>query len=322
MKLFAFYLSLLLLFPGAFTTKAAVQSQPNDTPSGDTIRTPHLYILGIAQDAGYPQAGCEKQCCTRAWNNPEQQRLVTSLALVAPSKQHYMLFEATPDIKTQLHHLNTTYPGYKMMGIFLTHGHIGHYAGLMQLGREAMGAMTVNVFAMPRMADFLFNNGPWSSLIRFHHIQVHEMKDSARIHLKDHYKIFPFTVPHRDEYTETVGFQINGPNRKAVFIPDIDKWEKWQHNIVDVVKANDVVLIDGTFFQNGELPHRDMSEIPHPFMEETMALLKELPAKEKAKVYFIHFNHTNPVLNPGSDARKQVLDAGFRLAEEGMVIEL
>jgi len=81
------------------------------------------------------------------------------------------------------------------------------------------------------------------------------------------------------------------------------------------------VLLDATFYRNGEIP-RDMAEVPHPFVEETVQLLATLPARERAKVYFIHFNHTNPLLNPASPERQQVLQLGFKVADEGLALEL
>ncbi len=128
-------------------------------------------------------------------------------------------------------------------------------------------------------------------------------------------------MPHRDEFTETVGFEIKGQRKKAVFIPDIDKWNKWPRNLIDVLKNADYILLDATFYRNGEIS-RDMAEVPHPFVEETVKLLQNLPAKERAKVYFIHFNHTNPLLNKDSPERRDIIRQGFNIAEEGLALDL
>jgi pyrroloquinoline quinone biosynthesis protein B len=130
-------------------------------------------------------------------------------------------------------------------------------------------------------------------------------------------QVTPFRVPHRDEYSETVGYRIDGPEKSALFIPDIDKWSRWDRNIVDMIKTVDYAFLDGTFFRNGEVAGRDMSEIPHPFIEESMTLFGSLPVKEKSKVHFIHLNHTNPALGEGSKAQRTIRDKGFDLAREG-----
>ncbi len=129
-------------------------------------------------------------------------------------------------------------------------------------------------------------------------------------------KLLILLVPHRDEFSETVGFFIEGPNKSALFIPDIDKWQLWDQNIKKWIKKVDYAFLDGTFYQNGEIPGRDMSEIPHPFIEESLELFEKLPAKEKEKVYFIHFNHTNPVLNSSSAAYQEVIKKGLNIARE------
>ena len=279
--------------------------------------TPFIMVLGTAQDAGYPQAACKKACCQKVWSGEATKKLVSCLGLVDPASGKHWIFDATPDFKEQLHLIQElpAAQGKDLSGIFLTHAHMGHYTGLMDLGREAMGAKEVPVFAMPRMVDYLTNNGPWSQLVSLENIRLNALRVDSTIQLNDDLKVTPFLVPHRDEYSETVGFKIEGANRSAIFIPDIDKWSKWNKNIVEEIKQVDYAFLDGTFFQNGELPGRDMRLIPHPFVEESMALFSTLSEEDKRKVYFIHFNHTNPLLQEGSAAQQQVKEAGFNVAK-------
>lgn len=283
-----------------------------------------LVVLGIAQDAGYPQIGCERTDCKQAQANRNLRKMVVSLGLVDKTAKQKWLFEATPDIGKQLFELNKFLPSKSMMpdGIFLTHAHIGHYSGLMYLGREAIGANKIPVFAMPRMGTFLNENAPWSQLINLENIKIRNLEHDLPIDLTPTLKVKPFLVPHRDEYSETVGFEISGPKRTAIFIPDIDKWSKWDADLEDLVKRVDYLLIDATFFKNGEIPNRDMSEIPHPFVEETVKLLKNLSANERAKVFFIHFNHTNPLINKNSKERIELQRKEFKVADEGLILAL
>jgi pyrroloquinoline quinone biosynthesis protein B len=286
-------------------------------PSGIPIEA-FLLVLGTAQDAGYPQADCKKQCCQAVWNGHQKKRKVSCLALVDPKTNQFWIFDATPDFKEQLYDAQQYASG--LAGIFLTHAHIGHYTGLMHLGREAMGAKNVPVYSMPRMKNFLENNGPWSQLVELNNITLQPLSPDSIIELTPSIQVMPFLVPHRDEFSETVGFQIKFNEKSALFIPDIDKWEKWNRDIAKLIQSVDVAFLDGTFYENGELPGRDMNEIPHPFVEESMALLEGLPAEEKAKVRFIHFNHTNPLLQEGSKAQQDLRAKGFGFAVEGMVV--
>jgi pyrroloquinoline quinone biosynthesis protein B len=283
-----------------------------------------LVILGIAQDAGYPQAGCEKECCAAYYSGEEPKKSVTCLALVDKKAKQYWLLEATPDIAAQLKHMQAYLPAtdYTPDGIFITHAHIGHYTGLMQLGREAMGAKDIPVWVMPRMDFFLSNNGPWSQLVSLQNIRLNRLRADTTVKLNASFSITPVKVPHRDEYSETVGFIIQNEKKKVLFIPDIDKWEKWERDITEQIKQVDAALLDGTFYKNGELPGRDMREVPHPFVEESLQKFSGLSSKDKSKVVFIHFNHTNPLLKKESDEKGKVRKEGFAVAEEGMVIDL
>ena len=192
-----------------------------------------IRILGIAQDAGYPQANCYLPHCNRAWEDVTLRRTTSSIAVIDPGSKTKYLFDATPDIREQLYRLNQDAPDgeYQLAGVFLTHAHIGHYAGLMHFGHEASATRDTPVFAMPRMHNFLSNNGPWDQLVRYRNVRLHKLEDGLEIRLAGGITVAPFLVPHRDEYSETVGFRIQGRTKTAVFIPDIDKWERWSVDI-------------------------------------------------------------------------------------------
>jgi pyrroloquinoline quinone biosynthesis protein B len=300
------YLFIVLFF--------ACNSQKEETPS-----SPFVMVLGIAQDAGYPQMNCKKECCTATWSNTELQRTTSCLAIVDPTTNEQWIIDATPNIKEQLQLLKSATETEKVDGVLLTHAHMGHYTGLMHFGREVMGTNGIPVFAMPRMKTFLEENGPWSQLVELENIRLQKLKSDSTINLNENIKVKPFLVPHRDEFSETVGYEIMINNKSLIFIPDIDKWEKWETNITELIKKVDYAFLDATFYKNGELK-RDMSEIPHPFVKESMGLFSDLTETDKQKVHFIHFNHTNPLLIEGSTAQKEVLKKGFNLAKEGQII--
>ncbi|HRE38538.1 MAG TPA: MBL fold metallo-hydrolase [Chitinophagaceae bacterium] len=315
---------ILLLAVSASVAGCGQLSKDNASPKNKNLPELFLVVLGIAQDAGFPQAGCEKECCAAYYSGKEEKKLVTCLALVDRATNKYWLIEATPDIATQLKNLQAFLPAtdYSPEGIFITHAHIGHYTGLMQLGREAMGVKDIPVYVMPRLDSFIRNNGPWSQLVSLQNISLRSLNADSTVHLNASFKITPVKVPHRDEYSETVGFIIQSDKKKVLFIPDIDKWEKWARDIVAQIGEVDFALLDGTFYKNGELPGRDMSEVPHPFVEESLQKFSALSSVDKSKIIFIHFNHTNPLLKNKSAEKENVIKAGFAVAEEGMIIEL
>lgn len=283
-------------------------------------KNPYIMVLGVAQDAGYPQISCKKDCCEKAWKNPTLQKMTSCLAIIDPITNEQWIIDATPNIKDQLQLLKSKTGTEEVDGVLLTHAHIGHYTGLMHFGREVMGTNNIPVFAMPVMKTFLEENGPWSQLIKLENISLQKLKSDSIFNLNENIKIKPFLVPHRDEFSETVGYEILINDKTLLFIPDIDKWEKWEKDISALIQIVDYAFLDATFYENGELK-RDMSEIPHPFVEESMSLFSSLKETDKQKVHFIHLNHTNPLLLEGSAAQKQVLKKGFNLAKEGQIIE-
>jgi pyrroloquinoline quinone biosynthesis protein B len=234
------------------------------------------------------------------------------------------MIDATPDFPAQQQALAKSMGGDgpasgPPSGIFLTHAHIGHYTGLMYLGHEAMGAKGVPVYAMPRMKEFLETNGPWSQLVKYGNISLRELEAGRAVELGGGLTVMPILVPHRQEFSEVVGYRIEGPRRKVLFIPDIDSWDQWDAmgvRLEDELAKVDVAYLDGTFFANGEIPGRDMTGFPHPFITKTMERLGGLPEAERGKVRFIHLNHTNPALWEGSGARREVERRGFRVADE------
>ncbi len=299
----------------------------NKKPADANITVTSLVILGTIQDGGSPHIGCKKECCRELFLHPDPQRQVVCLGIIDPENKKNFLFEATPDLPKQMKALKqfSTFSTRETPdGIFLTHAHIGHYSGLMYLGREALSADSVPVYAMPRMKTFLETNGPWNQLVALKNIKLHGLMNAEGILLSPNINVTPITVPHRDEYSETVGYVISGPNKRILFIPDIDKWEKWggRDKIIEAIAGVDHAFIDGTFYDGAEINNRDISEIPHPFIIESMEKFKGLPAAEKDKVYFIHFNHTNPVINPESEQSKKVEKNGFHIARMNMVLSL
>lgn len=248
-----------------------------------------LVVLGRAQDAGIPQLGCTQAACVDRREGRKPVERVASLGLRHAATGRAFLFDATPDMPSQLHALTG---GRVPDGIFLTHAHIGHYTGLMYLGRESINASKVRVFGTPQMAAYLSSNGPWTQLVSLGNIEVNVIEYDRPVMLAGDVRVTAFQVPHRDEFTDTVGYLIEGPNKKALFIPDIDQWSKWNRDIRALAETVDYAFLDGTFASAGEIPGRSIADIPHPMMSDTRARLKGA----RAQLWFIHLNHTNPEL--------------------------
>jgi pyrroloquinoline quinone biosynthesis protein B len=255
-----------------------------------------LVVLGIAQDAGIPHLNCQQPLCVSIRAGKRRPERVSSLGLVDRVSGRAYLFDATPDFNAQVHDLTG---GRPPDGIFLTHAHIGHYTGLMYLGRESIGARAVPVYATDRMLEFLDSNGPWSQLIALGNIERRWVEHDRAVDLPGGLRVTPFRVPHRDEFSDTTGYRIEGPRRKAIFIPDIDRWEKWDRSVREIAGTVDLAFLDGTFASPAEV-NRNIEEIPHPMMSRTRELLRGT----RARLWFIHINHTNAELDAADVVRQ------------------
>lgn len=319
MKLLALPLFLLL---------AGLAAPPSSAPPGSA---PRIVVLGIAQDGGMPQAGCDCTHCAAARRNPALARHVASLAIHVPRTDHVYLVDATPDLPAQIetihgfhHHPEGKVDRAPVDGILLTHAHIGHYLGLAQLGFESLNSQGIPVWASPRMAAYLRANGPWSQLVRLNNIALREVPPGKSFDLEAGVSVTPIQVPHRDEYSDTLAFVIRGPSHTLLYVPDTDSWTAWPKPLTDVLRDEkiDVALLDGTFYSPDELPDRDVTKIKHPLITTTMDLLEPLVKAGKVRVLFTHLNHSNPAFEADGAARKAIAARGFGLAAEGEAIGL
>jgi pyrroloquinoline quinone biosynthesis protein B len=280
------------------------------------------------QDGGLPHAACACARCEAARSDPARKRSVASLALISGDPPSVHLVDATPDITEQLRRVRDLRPPNEARtdrkpvdGVLLTHAHVGHYLGLAHFGFEVVSTSGLPVYASERMAAYLRENGPWSQLVRLENVVLRTIRPGEPFDLAGGLQVTPIVVPHRDEYSDTLGFVVRGPRSSLLYVPDTDSWRAWTTSIVDLVGDVDVAILDGTFYSAGELPGRDVTKIGHPLVTETMDLLEPLVRSGK-RVCFTHLNHSNPALDPASPERRAIEARGFHVLEEGQEIPL
>ena len=291
-----------------------------------STKDPYAIVLGTAQDGGYPSAGCHRDCCLRAQIDTSLASMPASLAIIDPANSMRWLIDCTPQFPQQLALLHSLAPNDQpapgLAGILLTHAHIGHYSGLIHLGREVLGTRGLPVHVMPRMAEFLRGNGPWSQLVELGNIDLHLLDAGRPLQLSPALQIEALLVPHRGEFSETVAFRISGPGQRLLYLPDIDNWQDCRPSIEQLIESVDHALLDATFYSGAELPGRNMREIPHPTVEDSLTRFTSLDPALRARIRFIHLNHTNPLLDSQSAACAAVRAAGCRVASLGEVLPL
>jgi pyrroloquinoline quinone biosynthesis protein B len=311
-----------LLGSGGPATPSTESSAPA-APRG-TEDVPRLVVLGSGQDGGVPHAACSCVRCERARSDPAFRRCGPSLGLVVPGAKPWMI-DASPDFPEQLERLGTGGHGRvdrdPLAGLFLTHAHIGHYAGLIHLGREVVGAQGVPVHVTPAMARFLETNAPWEQLVALGNVILRPMGLENPVPVGNRVRVTAFPVPHRDEYADTVGYRIEGPDVTVLYVPDTDRWQSWRPPLETRLEGVDVALLDGSFHDLDELPGRTIEDVPHPPMTVTMDRLQPR-VDEGLRVVFTHLNHTNPTVDPDSEAARACRARGFEIARDGDTIPL
>ena len=288
-------------------------TQPTTRPAPESAPQPWTVLsLGSAQDAGMPHLGCFAEICAQA-RADGLHAPVASLAIVG--EQGWYLVDATPDLPAQVHRM-----GSLPRGILLTHAHIGHYTGLMYLGKEGMHAQNMPVWCSAAMAEFLSKNAPWSQLVALGNLELRVFDDGRWegncFPLESGLAVTALRVPHRDEFADTWAFSISHAlsselPRPVLYLPDIDRWQDWSEDIVALADWHSAVVVDGTFWDDGELGGRDMSAIPHPRARATMDLLQAVVDAGECEVVFTHLNHSNPLWNPQSPAYAELTRRGF-----------
>lgn len=287
---------------------------------------PHALVLGTTQDAGLPQVGCYSARCEegRRLHAEGVGRFVSSLALIEPDSDRYYLVDATPDITRQIDLIPQ--PGFRRRagerrpfdGIFLTHAHIGHYAGLAVLGNEGLGIRDTPVYCTSALADFLSSNQPWAYLVDQGRIVPTPLATDRWHRIDEHFEVQLWRVPHRDEFADTVGFVFRGPRASLLFLPDINDWRLWERSAVAAVASVDVALLDGSFWSIDELPGRSVDDVPHPLIRPSMDRFQPVVDEGATRVIFTHLNNSNPALDDGGPQRAEIERRGFGVAREGM----
>jgi pyrroloquinoline quinone biosynthesis protein B len=281
-------------------------------------------VLGMMQDGGLPHAGCRCPRCTAALHDPGRRLNAASLALVDRRgvQTAVWLVDATPDIGWQLALLaealgpHPARPGRLRQpdGILLTHAHMGHIGGLMQLGPEAMAVEGLPLIAAPPLLALLSGTALWKPALAG--LQPRPLAAGETMALAADLQITAVAVPHRDEWgVGTVAFHVQGPRRSLLYLPDIDAWDAWPEAQV-WLEGVDVALVDATFFSMAELGGR--APVAHPLVTDTLERFGDIPGQ----LVLTHLNHTNPLLDAQSREQRLVTAQGVHIAAQGMTFQL
>jgi pyrroloquinoline quinone biosynthesis protein B len=204
-----------------------------------------------------------------------------------------------------------------VQALLLTHAHAGHYLGLGHLGKEGLNVRGLPVHCTARMAAFLGANRPFSDLVDGGSIRPVVVAPSEPVRLAPGLVAVPEPVPHRDDGSDTVAWVLETSRARALYMPDIDVLDA---RVEALVASADLALVDGTFFDAGELGN-DGRVVPHPPVRGSLGRLARAAAGG-TRIVLTHINHTNPLCDPGSPEAREVERAGMAVARDGMALDL
>jgi pyrroloquinoline quinone biosynthesis protein B len=277
-----------------------------------------IKVLGSAQDAGVPHVACHCATCMDARRNPQHARRGPAIGIYDEVGGGTWMIDASPDFDVQLEMLwesvREVRPRnrFPLDGLFLTHAHFGHYWGLGFLGKEACSPKGLPVYCTPDMQKFLAQNRPFADLIARENILIYPVEHGVDVPVHPELTITPYKVEHRRDFTDTVAYILKGSRQTILYVPDMDDVTP---DIAELIGRMDVALIDGCFYSGAELPGRDIREVPHPLIPDTMDLLQD--QVRSTEIVFTHFNHSNHAIHPESEEGKKVVARGFGLAADG-----
>lgn len=241
---------------------------------------------------------------------------------------------ASPDIRAQLGAFPSLWPqalrGSPLAAVALTNGDVDHVAGLLTLREKT----AFDLFATPEILAELEANpifGVMSpDLVRRLPVPPGARFDAAGLDVES------FSVPGKtplyreagevktEEVGEmTVGYALRSGGRTALCIPGCAAVTE---DLDARLRAADLILFDGTTWENEEMPRLGAGEktarrMGHMPMQGPGGSLERLAGLTARKV-FVHINNTNPVLRPESEERRRAEAAGWEIGFDGMEIEL
>lgn len=276
-----------------------------------------ITVLGIAQDGGRPQPGCQRPCCKDL--SQSDYRSPVSLGIKTENGTT-ILIEATRDLGRQL----LTFGEPSIDHLFLTHAHLGHVDGLGLFGRETMSARGIPLHSSSSMQSLIKSTPAWAILLEQ---GVFNLTEIGQVEIDD-VVIESIAIPHRAELSDMHAFVIRGKDHSVLFLPDHDSWDQTlsAHNASSIREwlnnlAITHALLDGTFWSGDELQGRDMSVVPHPTIQDSLMRLGEKKI-EDPEIYFTHLNHTNPALQENSAEYQKITQLGWKVSSEGQRINL
>ena len=294
-----------------------------------------LRVLGSAAGGGYPQWNCGCPTCraVRAGSRPARARTQSSIA-ASPDRRRWFLFNASPDIRTQLEAFPGMHPGEgratPLQAVLLTDAEIDHTLGLLLL-REGRGiqlhATEATHTTLREGTRFL------ETLERYCPVEWRPVLPGREVSLGGlSYRAFDVPTGKHDRFGtgadegRVVGYRLTDEStgRAAVYLPGV---QELTPAVRDELDGIDCLFVDGTTWHDDELIRlglagktaRDMGHLAIGGPGGSLELLSPLPIARKI---YIHINNTNPILLEDTPEHRLVTAGGMEVAHDGLEVEV
>jgi pyrroloquinoline quinone biosynthesis protein B len=293
-------------------------------------------VLGSAAGGGFPQWNCTCPPCraVRTGSRPCVPRSQSSIA-VSADRQQWFLFNASPDIQSQIESFPELHPDdgrvVRLQAVLLTDGELDHTLGLL-LMREGRG---LEVHATESVHETLTNgSGVLRTLEAYCPVKWQPVLPGAEVPLGDGLSYRAFDVPTDKRmrfptaatHGRVVGYRISDTSsgRSLVYLPCV---QQLTPDVLEELADCSGLLVDGTCWQDDEMPSlglasktsRDMGHVPIDGPGGSLELLSPLPIDRKV---YIHINNTNPILLEDSLERRLLDRHGMEVAADGLELEI
>jgi pyrroloquinoline quinone biosynthesis protein B len=311
-----------------------------------------LKILGSAAGGGFPQWNCNARL-SRAVREGKAGFLARTQSNIAASadKRGWALFNASPDLRQQIAAAPMLHPradgpprNSPIEAVVLTNADVDHIAGLINLReREPFTLYAADRVLATLAANSIFNvldpavverralpfnrplplEGPEGRLGLT--IEAFPVPGKIALFLEDRTKA---DANYGSEAGDTIGLRIAadgaGQAQACYYIPGCARVDG---ALLDRVEGAGCLMFDGTVFTDNEMQEARVgtktgTRMGHLAISGPEGSLQAFRGLRTARKIYVHINTTNPILEPGSDAERQVKAAGWEVAYDGMEIEL
>jgi pyrroloquinoline quinone biosynthesis protein B len=302
-----------------------------------------IRVLGAGAGGGFPQWNCNCHNCSGVRNGSLNAKTRTQSSIAVSSDgERWVLFNASPDIRTQLEHFPASHPrhGIRDSGIkavILIDSQIDHTTGLLML-RES--TQPLEIYCSDMVKQDLSTGFPlFTMLAHYCGINHHPVPldgsafiipgiDDLRFHSHSLKSKAPPYSPHRHDPHEgdNIGVIIEqiSTGRTVYYAPGLGEIEP---HVQQAFAKADCILVDGTFWQHDEMVRAGICtklalEMGHLPQSGPGGMIEQLSAVTDTRKVLIHINNTNPILDEDSPERQQLNAAGIEVAYDGLEISL